>query len=123
MKHRIARVRELLKRELGTIMQRELRFSATLVTINDVDITPDLKQAHVFVSVIGNDVQRRDAIEVLEQNRVLLQLEVSKRVVLKNTPHLNFKLDQSIERGTRVITLMDELGLEPEPADEESEDE
>ncbi len=123
MKHRIARVRELLKRELGTIMQRELRFSATLVTINDVDITPDLKQAHVFVSVIGNDVQRRDAIEVLEQNRVLLQLEVAKRVVLKNTPHLNFKLDQSIERGTRVITLMDELGLEPEPADEESEDE
>jgi len=104
-------------------MQRELRFSATLVTINDVDITPDLKQAHVFVSVIGNDVQRRDAIEVLEQNRVLLQLEVAKRVVLKNTPHLNFKLDQSIERGTRVITLMDELGLEPEPADEESEDE
>jgi ribosome-binding factor A len=45
---------------------------------------------------------------------VLLQHELAKRVILKNTPHLNFKLDESIERGTRVITLMDELGLIPE---------
>jgi ribosome-binding factor A len=114
MKFRLERVREVLKRELGVIMGREIRFTSPLVTISGVDITPDLKQAHIFVSAIGNDAQRRDALEKLEHNRVLLQHELAKRVILKNTPHLNFKLDESIERGTRVITLMDELGLPPE---------
>ena len=119
MKYRLKRVCEVLKRELGTIMGKELRFSSPLVTVSDVDITPDLKQAHVFVSAIGNDNQRREALELLEQSRVMLQHELSKRVVLKNTPHLNFRLDDSIERGARVITIMDELGLVPEKSPRE----
>lgn len=116
MNHRLQRVRELLKRELGSIMVREVKFSSPLVTVSGVDITPDLKQAHVFVSALGTDVQRRETIATLEQNRVMLQHELSKRVVLKQTPHLHFKLDESIERGTRVITIMDELGLGPDAA-------
>jgi ribosome-binding factor A len=117
MKHRLKRVTELLRRELGSIILRELQFSSPLVTISGVDITPDLKQAHVFVSAIGNDAQRRAAIQTLEQNRSLLQNEVSKRVILKYTPHLHFQLDESIERGSRVISIMEELGLNrpPEP--------
>jgi len=114
MKYRLERVCEVLKRELGTIMVKELKFSSPLVTVSGVDITPDLKQAHVFVSAIGDDIQRREAVETLDHNRAMLQQELAKRVVLKNTPHLNFKLDESIERGTRVITIMDELGLTPE---------
>lgn len=123
MKYRLERVREVLKRELGSIMVKELRFTSPLVTVSDVDITPDLKQAHVFISAIGGANQRREAIETLEQNRAMLQQELSRRVVLKNTPHLNFKLDESIERGTRIITIMDELGLTPEksPLDEDHE--
>ncbi len=124
MKYRLERVREVLKRELGAIMVRELRFTSPLVTVSGVDITPDLKQAHVFVSVIGNDRQQHEAIELLEQNRAMLQHELSKRVVIKYTPHLNFKLDGSIERGARVINIMDELGLIPEKpsSDEEKND-
>lgn len=123
MKYRLERVREVLKRELGVIMVRELRFTSPLVTVSDVDITPDLKQAHVFVSAIGNDREQREAIELLEQNRVMLQHELSKRVVIKYTPHLNFKLDGSIERGARVITIMDELGLTPDKPTTEDEEE
>ena len=59
MKHRIERVCEVLKRELGQIILRELTFPTPLVTISGVDITPDLKQAHVYVSALGTDVQRR----------------------------------------------------------------
>jgi ribosome-binding factor A len=114
MKYRLKRVCEVLKRELGVIIVREMRFASPLVTVSDVDITPDLKQAHVFISAIGNDAQRRDAITQLELHRAELQHELAKRVVLKHTPHLNFKLDESIERGSRVINLMDELGLTPE---------
>jgi ribosome-binding factor A len=120
MKNRLVRVRELLKRELGMILTREFQFESPLVTISGVDITPDLKQAHVFVSAMGTDAQKRASIRQLEERRVMLQSEVSKRVVLKNTPHLNFHLDASVERGTRVLSIMDELGLLPEtPKDHE----
>ena len=112
MKHRIERVCEVLKRELGRTILRELTFSTPLVTISAVEITPDLKQAHVYVSALGNDAQRQDVLTVLEQNRGMLQAQVSKRVVLKHTPHLNFKLDDSIERGSRVINILDDLGLD-----------
>jgi len=122
MKHRLDRVRELLKRELGSIIVRDLKFDAPLVTISGVDITPDLKQAHVFVSALGTEGQRREAILLLEHHRAALQAEMAKRVVLKNTPYLNFKLDDSIERGTRVISLMDEMGLEELPPEELEED-
>ena len=114
MKHRIERVCEVLKRELGRIILRELTFSTPLVTVSGVEITPDLKQAHVFVSALGNDAQRQSVLTVLEQNRGMLQAQVSKRVVLKHTPHLNFKLDDSIERGSRVLNILDDLGLDEE---------
>ena len=112
MKHRIERVCEILKRELGSIIGRELTFSAPLVTISAVDITPDLKQAHVFVSALGTESQKRKALETLEHSRAMLQAELAKRIVLKHTPHLHFKFDESIERGTRVLGILDELGLD-----------
>ena len=112
MKHRIERVCEVLKRELGRIILRELTFSTPLVTVSGVEITPDLKQAHVYVSALGNDAQRQNVLTVLDQNRGMLQAQVSKRVVLKHTPHLNFKLDDSIERGSRVLNILDDLGLD-----------
>lgn len=112
MKHRIERVCEVLKRELGRIILRELTFSTPLVTVSGVEITPDLKQAHVYVSALGNDAQRQNVLTVLAQNRGMLQAQVSKRVVLKHTPHLNFKLDDSIERGSRVLNILDDLGLD-----------
>jgi len=61
---------------------------------------------------MGTDVQREAILSVLEQNRGMLQAEISKRVVLKHTPHLNFKLDDSIERGSRVLNILDDLGLD-----------
>lgn len=112
MKHRLERVCEVLKRELGVIVVRELTFTSPLVTISAVDITPDLKQAHVYVSALGTQMDKRNAMEVLEHHRAMLQTELSKRVVLKHTPHLNFKMDDSIERGTRVLHILDELGLD-----------
>lgn len=114
MKHRLERVCEVLKRELGIIVLREVDFSPVLVTISSVDITPDLKQAHVFVSALGNPGQQRRVLEKLEHARTHLQTEIAKRVTLKHTPHLHFRLDESIERGSRILGIMEELGLEGE---------
>jgi ribosome-binding factor A len=112
MKHRLERVCEVLRRELSAIMLREISFPVALVTVSAVDITPDLKQAHVYISALGNDVQKRAVLETLNQNRALLQSEVAKRVIIKHTPHLNFKMDDSIERGTRVLNILDQLDIE-----------
>ena len=121
MKHRLERVNELIKRELGELITREVSFEAALVTVQHVDITPDLKQAHVFVSVIGSEAEARAAMSVLHASRAVLQHLLSKRVILKYTPHLHFKLDESIERGTRVISILEQIEIppdEPEPSDE-----
>ena len=111
----------MLKRELGVIIRRELEFEDTLITVSGVDITPDLKQAHVFISALGSPAGRRKAMEALEEHRVMFQHELSRRVQMKHTPHLNFRLDEAIQRGTRVIDIMDELGLKEELPNDESE--
>ena len=60
MKHRLLRVNELLKRELSSLIAREITFENALVTINQVDVTSDLKSAHVYVSILGEGAGDRD---------------------------------------------------------------
>ncbi len=117
MKHRLLRVNEIVKRELSTIITRDMRFTDVLVTVNDVDVTPDLRNAHVFVSVLGKG-NHKAVITELDDNRTALQAELSKHVVLKYTPHLNFHLDESIERGSRVFQILQEI----EPAGGEDDE-
>ncbi len=114
MKHRLERVNELIRRELSEIINREVTFHAALVTVQQVDITADLKHAHVFVSVIGSEDDAKEAMARLHASRVNLQHLLSKRVVLKFTPHLHFKLDESIERGNRIIDLLGEIEIPPD---------
>ena len=116
MKHRLLRVNELLKRELSGIIAREISFDSVIVTINHVDVAPDLKNAHVFVSVLGSGASA-DVMTKLEEHRTSLQSELARHVVLKYTPHLIFHLDQSIARGARVIEIMQKLDPPP-PANE-----
>ena len=115
MKHRLERVNEVIKRELSEIISREINFSAqTLVTVHAVDVTADLRQCHVFVSVIGKTEQKARVLSELEDHRGALQRELAKREVLKYTPHLKFKLDDSIERGSRVLEIMQNLEEPPD---------
>jgi ribosome-binding factor A len=109
MKHRQLRVNELVKRELSGIIAREINFAGALVSINAVDVAPDLKSAHVFVSTLGTD-NRVGVIDKLEAHRSVLQAELSRHVVLKYTPHLIFHPDESIKRGARVLEILDDLG-------------
>lgn len=113
MKHRLLRVNELLKRELSGIIAREITFPDGLVSINHVDVTSDLKNAHVFVSVLG--AKGAAVIKGLEMHRPALQAALARNVVLKYTPHLTFHLDDSIERGTRVIEILREIETTPDP--------
>lgn len=108
MKHRLLRVNELLKRELSAIITREINFEGALVTLNQVDVTPDLKSAHAYVSVLGKE-DRAAVMATLEEHRVILQSALAKAVTLKYTPQLVFHLDDSIERGARVFEILQEI--------------
>jgi ribosome-binding factor A len=108
MKHRRLRVNELVKRELSGIIARQINFEGALVSINDVDVAPDLKSAHVFVSTLGAS-NGNNVIDKLEAHRPALQAELSRHVALKYTPHLIFYLDDSIKRGARVLEILDNL--------------
>jgi ribosome-binding factor A len=119
--HRLERINEVLKREFGDILMREMVFDAQLVTVQHVDVTPDLRNAHVYVSVIGTDAQAQKVIAQLNARRPYLQFVLSRRITIKHTPTIHFKLDSGIVRGTHIINLMDELNLLPavEPSPEE----
>jgi ribosome-binding factor A len=112
MKHRLLRVNELVKRELSGIIAREITFDSAIVSISDVDVAPDLKNARVFVSVLGDETAA-SVMAKLEAHRAILQAELGRHVVLKYTPHLVFHLDDSIQRGARVIEIMQELETPP----------
>jgi ribosome-binding factor A len=108
MKHRMLRVNEVVKRELSGIVTRDLNFEGVLVSINHVDVTSDLKNAHVFVSVLGSNAGP-SIMKKLEDHRPALQSELAKRVTMKFTPHLIFHLDESIARGSRVVEILQQI--------------
>ena len=103
------------------IIGRDIKFEAPLVSVRAVDITPDLKNAHVFISAIGTVWQKEQALKTLQEQRQHLQHELSRRVIIKYTPHLHFQLDESIERGTRVLSLLDEI-VQTLPQDEHEQE-
>ena len=121
MKNRLDRVNELIKRELSELIRREITFKAKIVTIHEVDVTPDLKQAHVYVGVIGTLEEQKQALSALHDHRHRFQKDLAKRVVLKWTPQLHFAFDTAGARGDRVLNLLDQLGLPDEPPQTEDE--
>jgi ribosome-binding factor A len=108
--HRLLRVRELLKREIGEVIRRELPVSqAGLITVNEVDVSGDLQNASVFLSIFGSSEQQRTGLAMLRKNRSRIQSLLAKSVILKYTPHLRFVIDDSVARGNRVLEIMAEL--------------
>jgi len=107
---RLARVRELLKREIGEVIRREFPVSeAGLVTVNDVDVSGDLHSAVVFISILGTAEQQKRGLAMLTKHRKRVQGLVGRAVVLKYTPTLKFVMDDSVVRGNRVLEIIEEL--------------
>lgn len=108
--HRLLRVAELLKREIGEALRREMPVAdAGLATVNDVEVAGDLKSARVFVSFLGSSEQQKLGLRLLNELRPRIQDLIAKSVVLKYTPRLTFVTDDSIARGNRVLQIMDEI--------------
>ena len=104
------RVRELLKREIGEILRRELPVETSgMVTVTDVMIAPDLKQATVYISVLGTDEQKKSTRTLLMKMRPHVRGELGRSVSLKYTPRLKFMVNESAAQGDRVLEILDEI--------------
>jgi len=110
MSLRLQRVQELLKREIGEAVRRALPIlEVGVISVNDVIVAPDLHNATVYVTVLGDSEQKKRAQVLLRKNRKLIQGMVGKAVVLKYTPQLRFVFDLSIERGNRILEILDDI--------------
>lgn len=110
MSLRLQRVRELLKREIGEVIRRELPVAeAGLINVNDVMVSADLHSALVYVGIFGTDQQKKRGAAMLHKEQKRIQGLVGHAVVLKYTPKLRFVVTDSIEKGNRVLEILEEL--------------
>lgn len=114
-KTRMSRVGEEIKKELSVLLQREMKDPRIgFVTVTGVEVTSDLQQAKVFVSIFGNEEQRSASLAGLQKAKGFLRSEIGKRVKLRHVPDLVFKLDESIDYGNKINTLLREISVEGE---------
>lgn len=110
MSQRTDRIDELLRQEIGSIVTREVADPRIgFATITKVETTPDLRHAKVWVSVIGQPKERSQTISALSRAMPFVRRELGRTLRLKRIPDLHVELDDTAERGTRVMHLLDEL--------------
>jgi ribosome-binding factor A len=119
MSQRTERVDELLRQEIGAIITRDIADPRVgFATITSVETTPDLRHAKVWVSVIGQPAERDATMAALRHAVPFIRHELGRALHIKRIPDLHLHLDDTAERGTRILHLLSELesGLAPEPA-------
>ncbi len=114
MGQRLVRVNELVKREISDVLHTRFQTESVYITITEVEVSPDLRQARVYYSVLGREDERQRAERFLSGACPEIRRQIGKRIILKYLPALEFISDHSIERGTRLNALLDDLVPEDE---------
>jgi ribosome-binding factor A len=124
---RILRLNELLRREIGQALFRLINdadFDISAVTVTHVEVSRDLRDATVRISIRDHKDDREKMLTVIRSHRSELQAQVARNIKLKYTPRLIFRIDPSVEQGDRILSLLLSLeepvagtAQEPAPAD------
>jgi ribosome-binding factor A len=110
MTQRTDRIDELLRQEIGEIFRRDVDDPRIgFATITDVETAPDLRHARMSVSVIGQPEERKATLAAMGRAMPFVRHELGKRLRLKRIPEFHLELDDTVERGTRVLQLLNEL--------------
>lgn len=118
---RVIRVCGVIKEEISTLISRSKDFEGHIITVADVEMTPDLRKAFIYISMIEDDeTVIKATVTQLNKNRKEWQAVLNKRLKLKFTPHLLFEYDGSIQRGDRVMEILQEIKGEYENDDEDN---
>lgn len=109
-KIRTGRVGEQIKKELSLLIQTELKDPRIgFITVTGVDVTNDLSQAKVYLSVFGDEEQKSSTLKALDKANGYLRSELGKRIRLRHIPELIFKFDESIAYGSRIEKLLSDI--------------
>jgi len=112
MGNRTLRVNELLKREVSQFIHRELGSAVVGVTITDVQASSDYKSATVYFSMVGDTAATGEMEQRLNASAQEINQELRRTITLRNIPRIRFKHDSSMERGARILTLLDQIDEE-----------
>lgn len=107
---RTDRVASLIREELGTFLSQRYQSSEFgLVTVTEVQVTPDLRIAKVYVSILGDDAKKKSTLKQLELDRKLIRTHLGANVRIKFTPDVHFHLDETMERVDRINRILDRI--------------
>jgi len=110
---RTDRIGHLMQMELSRLVLMRIKDPRLgFVTITHVDVTPDLKSACVFYSVLGDQKAKENSQQVLERSAGFLQREISSVIKMRSTPRLTFRLDESLERGMEIDGILRKIKTE-----------
>lgn len=120
MRIRPEKVAHLMRREVADVLERRLRDPrlTSLVSVTDVEVTPDLSFARIYVSVLGDEETRRRALATLAHAAGFVRRELGARLGLREVPEVRFVHDVSLDRGARVDELLRRLQA-GEPVEDE----
>lgn len=116
MSDRLIRVNQLLRQALSELLRTKYREESVYITLHQIDVSPDLRHAKVFFSVVGPEEQIAKAKRFFKQRGNAIRSVLGKEVRLKYTPDLRFIYDDSMARGMELNDYMDALGLEGDVA-------
>ncbi|MEY4939906.1 MAG: hypothetical protein RIQ93_1641 [Verrucomicrobiota bacterium] len=119
MSTRTVRVNELVQREISDILRKRYQSESVVLTITEVRVSPDLRDARVFVSVVGDEETATQKLRWLRSKAAEIRAEVSRRIVLKYLPKFEYVLDKSAIRGTRILQMLDDIQPPPPKENEE----
>lgn len=123
---RVERVASLIRREMSELLRggiKDERVGHGLVSVTHVEVAGDLQHCKIFVSVFGSDADREEAMAGLRSAAPYVKGELARRLQMRRTPEVVFVLDRGMERGTSVLSLLNQLErdrLAREGADEGS---
>jgi len=111
MAHRIERVNSLIRREIGQLLQRQVKDPrlGNFIAVTEVSTSLDMKFAKVFVSHIGSEEEKQETLKALASASGYFRRELAKCLKLRSVPALSFQWDDSIERGDHLLQLIDEI--------------
>ncbi|MFM6756600.1 MAG: 30S ribosome-binding factor RbfA [Dolichospermum sp.] len=112
---RVSRVAELIKREVSQMLLNGIkddRVGTGMVSVTDVDVSGDLQHATIFVSIYGTQEAKMETMAGLKSATGYVRSELGARIRLRRTPEVLFVEDRSIERGTKVLSLLNQLQQE-----------
>ncbi|KOP25106.1 ribosome-binding factor A [Hapalosiphon sp. MRB220] len=115
---RVSRVAELIKREVSQMLLNSIkddRVGTGMVSVTDVDVSGDLQHAKIYVSIYGTEEAKAETMAGLKSATGYVRSELGARVRLRRTPEVVFIEDRSIERGTKVLSLLNQLELQRKP--------